>query len=49
MQVVYERSCGPDIHKRTVVACILTPQAQETRTFNTMTKDLLAMAPRPVA
>jgi transposase len=25
MQVVYERCCGLDIHKRTVVACLITP------------------------
>ena len=25
MQVVYERCCGLDIHKRTVVACIIVP------------------------
>ena len=27
MDVVYERCCGLDIHKRTVVACLLTPSA----------------------
>src|SRR5206468_310473 len=25
MQVVYERCCGLDIHKRTVVACLIVP------------------------
>ena len=25
MDVVYERCCGLDIHKRTVVACLIVP------------------------
>jgi transposase len=49
MQVVYERCCGLDIHKRVVVACLLVPGAdgrpQKTvRRFGTMTEDLLALA-----
>lgn len=44
MKVLYERCCGLDIHKRTVVACLLTPVGKEVRTFGTMTKDLLAMS-----
>jgi transposase len=49
MPVVYERCCGLDVHKRTVVACVLLSQAdgtveREVRTFGTMTADLLALA-----
>ena len=49
MQVVHERCCGIDVHKQTVVACALVPgpdgQLQkETRTFETMTADLEALA-----
>src|SRR5215211_2930787 len=49
MDVVYERCCGLDVHKRTVVACLLTPGEQgapqkEVRTFGTMTTDVLALA-----
>ena len=44
MQVIYERCAGLDVHKKTVVACVLTPAGQETRTFATMTADLLALA-----
>lgn len=44
MQVVHERCCGLDVHKKTVVASVITPQGQETRTFGTMTKDLLILA-----
>ena len=49
MDMIYERCCGLDVHKRTVTACLLTPKPgggrnQETRTFGTMTDDLLALA-----
>jgi len=49
MQVEYERCCGIDVHKETVVACVIVPGAdgkpiKETRTFNTMTGDLRALA-----
>jgi len=49
MQVVYERCCGIDVHKQTVVACVIVPgpdgqPLKETRTFGTMTADLEALA-----
>ncbi len=49
MQVVYERCAGLDVHKKTVVVCRITPQAnggwrKEVRTFGTMTDELLALA-----
>lgn len=44
MQVVYARCCGLDIHKKTVVACVLTPDGKALRSFGTMTSDLLALA-----
>ena len=49
MQVVYERGCGIDVHKQTVVACAIVPgrdgqPVKETRTFGTMTEDLAALA-----
>lgn len=50
MNVVYERCCGLDVHKRSVVACLITPPSgsggnsnKEIRTFGTMTADLLAL------
>lgn len=43
MEVVYPRCCGLDIHKKSVVACIITPGGKETRTFSTMTKDLVEL------
>jgi transposase len=33
-----------DVHKKTVVACVVTPTGQETRAFGTMTADLLSLA-----
>ena len=48
MEVVYERCCGLDVHKRTVVACLLTPGSGgratvAIRTFSTMTDELLEL------
>ena len=48
MQVVHERCCGLDVHKKTVVACVLltAPTGQVTkvvRVYATMTADLLAL------
>jgi transposase len=49
MQVVYERCAGLDVHKKTVVACVITPRKgggweKEIQTFPTMTKDLLSLS-----
>ena len=49
MQIVHERCCGLDVHKKTVVACILITLAngevqRHTRTFSTMTASLLALS-----
>lgn len=44
MRTVHERCCGLDVHKKTVVACVMTSAGQETRTFGTMTHELLELA-----
>ncbi|MHB8625344.1 MAG: IS110 family RNA-guided transposase [Aggregatilineales bacterium] len=49
MDVIYERCAGLDVHKQTVVACRIVHDVEgvwrtETRTFGTMTADLLALA-----
>ena len=49
MEVIYPRCCGLDIHKKSVVACLIITEpgqkpVKETRTFRTMTADLLALA-----
>ena len=41
---IIERCCGLDVHKKSVVACAITPEVQEVRTFRTVTRDLLALA-----
>ena len=50
MEVKYQRCCGIDVHKQTVVACVMVSGEQpgepdkETRTFKTMSDDLGALA-----
>jgi hypothetical protein len=49
MDVVYSRCCGLDVHKRSVVACLIVPGAdgrpqEQIRTFETLTDDLLKLA-----
>ncbi|UUZ89940.1 IS110 family transposase [Paenibacillus sp. P25] len=43
MDVVYSRCCGLDVHKKNVVACVITPEGKEIRTFLTMTEDLMEL------
>jgi transposase len=49
MDVIYACCCGLDIHKKTVVACLMTsaegqPPLKEVRTFRTVTAELLLLA-----
>ena len=49
MDVVHPRCCGLDVHKQTVVACVLLavpsgPPHREIRTFGTYTGELLKLA-----
>lgn len=48
MQVVHARCCGLDVHKKSVVACVLVTEPdgsvrRQVRTFGTMTTDLLVL------
>ncbi len=48
MNVVHTSCCGLDVHKKTVVACLIISvtkgeQRKEFRTFRTMMADLLAL------
>jgi transposase len=48
MQIIHERCCGLDVHKKSVVACILITHEdgtaqREIRTYATMTADLLML------
>jgi transposase len=49
MQVMHARCAGLDVHKKTVVACVLVSRPEggvekHTATFGTMTPDLLALS-----
>lgn len=48
MELVYERCCGLDVHKKMVVACVIIPDAsgqrkKEVQTFHTTTRELLSL------
>jgi len=54
VEVVYPQCCGVDVHKKTMVACVIVPgprgrPVKEVRTFGTMTEDLLALVDWVVA
>jgi transposase len=49
MQIVYRCCCGLDVHKKLIVACLISlneagESHKEIRCFPTMTKDILALA-----
>ena len=44
MQVLYRCGGGLDVHAKTVVACLIKDGKKQTRTFSTMTDDLLALS-----
>jgi len=44
MEVIHQRCCGLDVHKKTVVACVKTPEGKQIRTFGTMTVELEDLA-----
>jgi transposase len=43
MQIIYHCCCGLDVHAKTVVACLIKQGKKQTRTFSTMTADLLKL------
>lgn len=43
MEVLIERCCGLDVHKKSITACIITPNEKEIRTFATMTRNLVEL------
>ncbi len=44
MNVVYARCAGFDVHKKTVVVNVRTPEQVVTRTYGSMTGDLLELS-----
>lgn len=43
VEVRFERCCGIDVHKKKVVACLLTGRKKEIREYGTMTDDILSL------
>jgi transposase len=48
MELIYQRGCGLDVHKKVVVACLIVVQAngqkqKQLRTFRTVTRELLEL------
>lgn len=44
MEIVYERCCGVDVHKKMIVVCLRTGKNKELRQYGTSTKELKEMA-----
>jgi transposase len=44
MEVIHPCCCGLDVHAKTVVACMIKHGKKQTRTFSTMTDDLLVLS-----
>jgi transposase len=44
MKVVFERCAGLDVHKKSVVACVLTPEGKEVKSFGALTAELHKLA-----
>jgi hypothetical protein len=43
MEVLYARCCGIDVHAKMLVACLIMNGRKETRSFTTMSEDLLCL------
>lgn len=43
MDIVYKVCCGLDVHKKTIVACIIKNKSRETVTFGTMTANIIEL------
>ncbi len=43
MEVLIERACGLDVHKKSITACIVTPDGKEIKTFRTHTVYLMEL------
>lgn len=43
MEVVYERCCGMDVHKDIIVACIISGEKREIRSYATVTEALIEL------
>lgn len=43
MEVIYERCCGIDVHKKMLAVCLFNGRQKEIRNYGTMTEDVLEM------
>lgn len=43
MDVIYQRCCGVDVHKKILVVCLLSGKKKEIKNYGTSTEDLLAL------
>ncbi|WP_047155487.1 IS110 family transposase [Aneurinibacillus tyrosinisolvens] len=43
MEVIHQRCCGLDVHKKSITACAILPKGKEIETFGTMTHDLIQL------
>lgn len=43
MEILIERCCGLDVHKKNITACIVTLEGKEIKTFKTHTAELLTL------
>jgi transposase len=43
MEVVHKSCCGLDVHKKSIIACIITPKGKEVKNYSTMTDSLLKL------
>ena len=41
MDVIYQRCCGVDVHKKVLVVCLLRGKQKEIKSYGTSTSDLL--------
>ena len=44
MEILHPICCGLDVHTKTVVACLIVNGKKTTRTFGTMTEELLELS-----
>jgi len=44
MDVIYQSCCGIDVHAKTAVVCLIRKGKKQTRTYSTMTDDLLKLS-----
>lgn len=44
MDIIYDKCCGIDVHKKLIVACFRCGKKQDVRNFGATTRELLELA-----